>query len=75
MLQAFSGTYVYTAWSCIANGPRSSGMPGDGGDFKQPGFYCTPNPWLAYDYAVPHQLFANGVFFKIVYDLAIDGNT
>ena len=29
---------------------------------------------LAYDYAVPHQLFGNGVFFKIVYDLAIDDN-
>jgi len=70
--QAFCGSYFYTAWNTIACGARGSGTCGDGGDSKQPGFYCTPNVGLAYDYAVPHQLFGNGVFFKIVYDLEID---
>ena len=70
--QAYGGSYFYTLWATVTEGFEESGRAGEGGDFKQRGTYCTPLPQLAYDYAVPHQLFGNGVFFKLVYDLTVD---
>ncbi len=70
--QAYCGTYIYLLWSMVTGGARPSGCNGDGGDFKQEGFYCTPNRELGYAYAVPQQMFHNGHFDKVVFDVELD---
>ena len=67
------GTYIYTLWNIVAEGLKSSGTRGEGGDthMRQPVVYATPNPQLAYSYALPHQMFGNGYLFKAVLDLRV----
>ena len=49
------GTYFYTLWDAVTNGLRCGGVPGEGGDNHVVGeelVYTTPNPRLAYTYAL-----------------------
>ena len=67
------GTYFYVLWNIVAEGLSCSGIRGEGGDthMTQPVVYTTPNPQLAYSYAPPHQMFANGHLFKVVLDVRV----
>ena len=71
-LLAFAGTYHYTVWATVLNGMKGSGCAGDAGEFTLKGVYCSPLLSHASHYAVPTELFGDGILIGAV--LVLDVN-
>jgi len=71
--QAFHGTWWYSVWSVLESGVfLESDDRGKGHDFWEPGVYCTPVRSTARWYARPHNVFGDGVFHRVIYELRVD---
>lgn len=70
---AYHGTWWYSVWSVLQSGVM---LESDdltlGHDFWKPGVYCTPNIETALWYARPHELFADGVYHRVIFELRVD---
>lgn len=71
--QAFHGTRWYGVWSILTAGYLlASDNKAAGHDFWAPGVYCTPNLSTACEYAIPHIVFADNIYHRIVMELRVD---
>ena len=72
-VEAFAGIYPHLLWNILVAGFAGSGAnKGDGGDFWRQGCFCTPFLKHAERYAVPTNLFEDGVFHSVVLILNVD---
>lgn len=72
--QAYAGSYWHAVWVISHGGGRmrESRDKGDGGEFHTPGFFCSPVWGCAGFYAWATHVFNDGLFYGVMYDVAVD---
>ena len=72
--QAYAGSFWHALWVVSSGGGRmrESRDKGDGGELHTPGFVCSTVWGCAHFYAWATQLFDDGLFYAIVYDIMVD---
>lgn len=71
--QAFHGTRWYALWLILTSGVMlASDNKEAGHDFWEPGVYCTPVLGTARWYGIPHILFGDDIYHRVVIELRVD---
>lgn len=71
--QAFHGTRWYALWLILTSGVMlASDNKEAGHDFWEPGVYCTPVLETARWYGIPHILFNDDIYHRVVIELRVD---
>ena len=70
---AYHGTRCYALWSILFCGSLLESFDMEAGhNFLFPGTYCTPRLRSAWEYAIPHVLFDDGVYYRVVLELRVN---
>jgi hypothetical protein len=71
--QAFHGSWWYSVWLILETGIfLESDDKGLGHDFWEPGVYCSPSLDTGLWYARPQNMFGDGVYHRIIFELRVD---
>ena len=74
-VRAFHGTRWYAVWSILNSKVLlESNNHALGHDFWKAGVYCSPLMTTARSYAIPHELFGDGVYFRAMFEVCVDLN-